>query len=77
MSSMHERLYVVCVLVYVTDHSPVPVRSLLLPTMNNDLTASWLKQNIALYRNSNRVYIDTLAVLEQYPSLRPKTDVYS
>ena len=45
--------------------------------MNNDLTASWLKQNIALYRNSNRVYIDTLAVLEQYPSLRPKTDVYS
>ncbi|EJD06016.1 UEV-domain-containing protein [Fomitiporia mediterranea MF3/22] len=45
--------------------------------MSSELTANWLKQNIARYHNADRVYTDVLAALDHYPSLRPKTDVYT
>lgn len=45
--------------------------------MSRELTAKWLKQNTVRYQNTDRVYADVLAALDRYPSLRPKTDIYS
>jgi hypothetical protein len=41
------------------------------------LTQKWLRQNIAAYNDGNRVFADVDATLSLYPTLRPKTDVYS
>ncbi|KAL5490480.1 STP22 [Sanghuangporus weigelae] len=45
--------------------------------MNRDVTANWLRQNVGRYQNADRVHTDVLAALDRYPSLRPKTDVYT
>ncbi|KAL5529055.1 hypothetical protein ACEPAG_5029 [Sanghuangporus baumii] len=45
--------------------------------MNRDITANWLRQNVGRYQNADRVHTDVLAALDRYPSLRPKTDVYT
>lgn len=44
---------------------------------SRDLTAHWLTQNAQRYRNPDRVFADVIAVLDRWPALRPKTDVYS
>jgi hypothetical protein len=41
------------------------------------LTQKWLRQNIHPYPHKDRVYSDVDAVLSRFPTLRPKTDVYS
>jgi len=41
------------------------------------LTQKWLRQNIAAYNDGNRVFADADATLSLYPTLRPKTEVYS
>jgi ESCRT-I complex subunit TSG101 len=41
------------------------------------LTQKWLRQNVHLYPHKDRVYSDVDAVLSRFPTLRPKTDVYS
>lgn len=41
------------------------------------LTQKWLRQNITAYNDGNRVFADVDATLSLYPTLRPKTDVYS
>jgi hypothetical protein len=41
------------------------------------LTQKWLRQNISAYNDGNRVFADIDATLSLYPTLRPKTDVYS
>ncbi len=45
--------------------------------MEYTLTQKWLRQNIQPYPSKERVYSDTDAALSRYPSLRPKSDVYS
>lgn len=44
---------------------------------SRDLTARWLTQNAQRYRSPDRVFADVIAVLDRFPALRPKTDVYS
>lgn len=44
---------------------------------NMSSTQQWLRENTRFYTNSSRTYADVDAVLPRYPSLRPKTDVYS
>ena len=44
---------------------------------SESLTQKWLRQNIATYNDGNRVFIDVDSTLTLYPTLRPKTDVYS
>ena len=41
------------------------------------LTQKWLKQNVGQYPDQDRVYLDVDTVLASYPTLRPKSDVYS
>ena len=41
------------------------------------LTQKWLQENISQYKNFNRLYIDIDISLNKYPSLRPKSDIYS
>lgn len=41
------------------------------------LTQKWLRQNIATYNDGSRVFADVDSTLSLYPTLRPKTDVYS
>ncbi|KIJ44120.1 hypothetical protein M422DRAFT_67735 [Sphaerobolus stellatus SS14] len=41
------------------------------------LTQRWLRQNITAYQNKDIVYAHVDAVLAAYPTLRPKTDVYT
>ncbi|KAI0283138.1 UEV domain-containing protein [Russula aff. rugulosa BPL654] len=41
------------------------------------LTQKWLRQNISAYNDGNRVFADIDATLSLYPTLRPKTDVYT
>jgi ESCRT-I complex subunit TSG101 len=41
------------------------------------LTQKWLRQNIQPYARRDIVYNHVDAVLAAYPTLRPKTDVYS
>ncbi|KAK0450824.1 UEV-domain-containing protein [Armillaria borealis] len=45
--------------------------------MEYTLTQKWLRQNIQPYPSKERVYSDTDAALSRYPSLRPKSDVYT
>ncbi|KAK0459689.1 UEV domain-containing protein [Desarmillaria tabescens] len=45
--------------------------------MEYTLTQKWLRQNIQPYSSKERVYSDTDAALSRYPSLRPKSDVYT
>ncbi|KZT26235.1 UEV-domain-containing protein [Neolentinus lepideus HHB14362 ss-1] len=47
--------------------------------MNNaeTLTQKWLRQNIQSYARGDRVYADVNAVLSRFPTIRPKTDVYT
>jgi ESCRT-I complex subunit TSG101 len=45
--------------------------------MTSSLTQQWLRQNIRPYNDSDRIYNDSLSVLVKYPSLRPKTDIYT
>lgn len=44
---------------------------------SESLTQKWLRQNIATYNDGNRVFVDVDSTLTLYPTLRPKTDVYS
>jgi hypothetical protein len=57
---------------------PVPVPT---PSMSSSdsesLTQKWLRQNVAAYNDGNRVFADVDSTLSLYPTLRPKTDVYS
>ncbi|KAF8478455.1 UEV domain-containing protein [Russula ochroleuca] len=41
------------------------------------LTQKWLRQNIATYNDGSRVFADVDSTLSLYPTLRPKTDVYT
>jgi len=41
------------------------------------LTQKWLRQNIATYNDGNRVFADVDSTLSLFPTLRPKTEVYS
>ncbi|KAJ7685150.1 UEV domain-containing protein [Mycena polygramma] len=41
------------------------------------LTQKWLRQNVAPYTAGERVFADIDAALERFPSLRPKSDVYT
>ncbi|KAG7452551.1 UEV-domain-containing protein [Guyanagaster necrorhizus] len=45
--------------------------------MEFTLTQKWLRQNIQPYSSRERVYSDTDVALSRYPSLRPKSDVYT
>lgn len=40
-------------------------------------TQKWLANNVQAYANSDRVYADVDAALRRFPTLRPKSDVYS
>lgn len=42
----------------------------------SSLTQRWLRQNIQLYSQKERVYIDVEAALARFSTLRPKSDVY-
>ncbi|KAI0302259.1 UEV domain-containing protein [Russula brevipes] len=44
---------------------------------SESLTQKWLRQNVAAYNDGNRVFADVDATLSLYPTLRPKTDVYT
>lgn len=41
------------------------------------LTQKWLRQNVNSYPEKDRVFADIDAALGRYPTLRPKSDVYS
>jgi ESCRT-I complex subunit TSG101 len=41
------------------------------------LTQRWLRQNVQPYLHKERVYADVDAAIRRFPSLRPKSDVYS
>ncbi|KAJ6547527.1 UEV domain-containing protein [Mycena capillaripes] len=41
------------------------------------LTQKWLRDNVAAYIAGERVFADIDAALERFPSLRPKSDVYT
>ncbi|KAF9227963.1 UEV-domain-containing protein [Gyrodon lividus] len=41
------------------------------------LTQKWLRQNTSSYLHKDRVYVDTDATLARFPTLRPKSDVYT
>ncbi|KAJ7219235.1 UEV-domain-containing protein [Mycena pura] len=41
------------------------------------LTQKWLRENIAPYPAPDRVYADIDTTLARYPSLRPKSDIYT
>ncbi|KAJ7709942.1 UEV domain-containing protein [Mycena rosella] len=41
------------------------------------LTHKWLRENVASYPAADRVFADIDAVLARFPSLRPKSDVYT
>ncbi|KAJ7273674.1 Vps23 core domain-containing protein [Mycena haematopus] len=42
-----------------------------------DLTRKWLRENLASYPAQERVFADVDAVLQRFPALRPKADVYT
>jgi ESCRT-I complex subunit TSG101 len=44
---------------------------------SESLTQQWLRQNVQPYAAAARVYADTDAALARFPSVRPKTDLYS
>jgi hypothetical protein len=47
-------------------------------TMSNlNLTQKWLSKEVARYPHKDIVYADVDATLIAYPTLRPKTDIYS
>lgn len=46
-------------------------------SMSESLTQKWLRQNVSPYSNRERVYADIDALLARFPTLRPKSDVYS
>jgi ESCRT-I complex subunit TSG101 len=41
------------------------------------LTQKWLRENVVSYAAAERVFADIDAALARFPSLRPKSDVYS
>ncbi|EIN07404.1 UEV-domain-containing protein [Punctularia strigosozonata HHB-11173 SS5] len=41
------------------------------------LTQQWLRQNVQPYVAAGRVYADTDGALARFPTIRPKTDVYT
>ncbi|KAH7930812.1 UEV-domain-containing protein [Leucogyrophana mollusca] len=41
------------------------------------LTQKWLRQNVSSYPQKDRVYVDIDAALRRFPTLRPKSDVYT
>ncbi|KAJ7156006.1 UEV domain-containing protein [Mycena crocata] len=41
------------------------------------LTHKWLRENVAPYASGERVFADIDATLRRFPSLRPKSDVYT
>ncbi|KAF9005616.1 UEV domain-containing protein [Cyathus striatus] len=43
----------------------------------DSLTQKWLRQNIHSYPNRDRVFLDIDAALARFPTLRPKSDVYT
>ncbi|KAH6918619.1 UEV domain-containing protein [Coprinopsis sp. MPI-PUGE-AT-0042] len=45
--------------------------------MAESLTQKWLRQAVAVYPNKERAYLDVDTVLSRYPTLRPKTEVYT
>ncbi|KAA1469486.1 UEV-domain-containing protein [Dentipellis sp. KUC8613] len=45
--------------------------------MTDPLTLRWLRQNIESYTHRDAVFSDVHDVLARFPSLRPKTDVYT
>ena len=45
--------------------------------MAESLTLKWLRQNIQSYAHADVVYAHVDSLLSRYPSIRPKTDVYS
>lgn len=45
--------------------------------MQESLTQQWLRQNIQPYQHRDTVYTHVDSALIRYPTLRPKTDVYS
>ncbi|KAI9458482.1 UEV domain-containing protein [Russula earlei] len=44
---------------------------------SESLTQKWLRQNVATYNEPSRVFTDVDSTLTLYPTLRPKTDVYT
>lgn len=59
-------------------HTTLSGHSALLRTMSNaSLVQSWLRQNISTYQHQDRLFADVDATLSRFPTLRPKTDVYS
>jgi hypothetical protein len=55
--------------------SPSECRSL--SSMSESLTQKWLRQNVHPYLDRDRVYADVDSLLARFPTLRPKSDVYS
>ena len=45
--------------------------------MHESLTQRWLRQNTAVYDAPDTVYAHVDAALARFPTVRPKTDVYS
>ncbi|KDR81574.1 hypothetical protein GALMADRAFT_60406 [Galerina marginata CBS 339.88] len=45
--------------------------------MSSSLTQKWLRQTVQPYPNHPRVYADVDSVLPRFPTLRPKSDVYT
>ncbi|RXW24155.1 hypothetical protein EST38_g1722 [Candolleomyces aberdarensis] len=41
------------------------------------LTQAWLRQNVQFYTSRDRVFADIDQALSRFPSLRPKSDVYT
>ena len=47
------------------------------PMTPSSLTLQWLRQNVQPYLNKDSVYIHIDAALSRFPTLRPKSDIYS
>jgi hypothetical protein len=45
--------------------------------MSESLTQKWLRQHLRPYPDRDRVFADVDALLARFPTLRPKSDVYS
>lgn len=44
---------------------------------SESLTQKWLRQNVQPYAQKDLVYTDIDNLLNRYPTLRPKSDIYS
>jgi len=57
-------------------HATVPAT--LSGTMSAEsLTQQWLRQNVSSYPHKDRLFLDIDTALARFPTIRPKSDVYS